>query len=101
MQIMTIIKKFEPEEPQKGISRKYISLIVTGLFALMLLVIWASNNVVTYGEKLEKLLQLTKTLNLENQILENEIAANKSLNNIASKSAELGFSEPESIQYIR
>lgn len=98
---MTIIKKFEPEEPKKGISRKYISLIVTGLFALMLLAIWASNNVVTYGEKLEKLLQLTKTLNLENQILENEIAANKSLNNIASKSAELGFSEPESIQYIR
>lgn len=98
---MTIIKKFETTEPEKGISKKYISLIVFSLFMLMLIEIWVSNNVVTYGEKLEKSLQLTKTLSLENQILENEIAANKSLNKIASKSAELGFSEPESIQYIR
>lgn len=98
---MTIIKKFEPEQSKKGFSKKYTSLIIVSLFALMLVEIWASNNVVTYGEKLEKLSHLTKTLSLENQVLENEIAAKKSLNNIASKSAELGFSEPESIQYIR
>ena len=98
---MTIIKKFEPEEPRKGFSKKYMVLIITGLFALMLIEIWASNNVVTYGEKLEKLSLLSKTLNLENQILENEIAKKESLTSIASKSAELGFSKPESIQYIR
>lgn len=98
---MTIIKKFEPEQPKKGLPKKYISLMAAGIFILMLVEIWASNNVVTYGEKLDKLSMLTKTLSLENQILENEIAKNNSLQNIASKSSELGFSDPKSIQYIR
>ena len=98
---MTIIKKFEPDQPKKGLSKKYIALSLVCLFVLMLIEIWISNNVVTYGEKFEKLSNLRKTLSLENQILENEIAKKQSLNDIASKSAELGFSEPQSIQYIR
>lgn len=98
---MTIIKKFEPVEQRKGFSKKYICLVVTGLLILMLVEIWASNNVVEYGKKLEELSSLSKTLNTENQLLENEIASGKSLNNVASRSAELGFSAPESIQYIR
>lgn len=98
---MTIIKTFEVVEQKKGFSKKYLGLIATSLFALMLIEIWTNNNVVTYGEKLEKLSTLAKTLDLENQILENEIAKQRALSNIASKSAQLGFSEPESIQYIR
>lgn len=98
---MTIIKNFEVEEPNKSFSKKYIGLVVGSLFALMLVQIWASNNVVTYGEKFEKLSSIAKTLSLENQLLENEIAKHESLNRVASKSGELGFSEPESIQYIR
>lgn len=97
---MTIIKKFEPEQ-KKGFSKKYVCLVVAGIFILMLVEIWASNNVVEYGEKLEKLSTLSKTLNTENQLLETEIATSESLNNAASRSAELGFSAPESIQYIR
>lgn len=98
---MTIIKKFEPEKEKKGFPKRYISLVVVCLFVLMLIEIWANNNVVEYGEKFEKLSSLAKTLNLENQILENEIAKQQSLSSIASKSAELGFSQPQSIQYIR
>lgn len=98
---MTIIKKFDPVESRKGFSRKYIGLVVSSLFMLILVEIWANNNVVTYGEKLEKLSVIQRSLNLENQILANEIAKQESLNNVASKSAELGFSRPESIQYIR
>jgi len=98
---MTIIKKFDPVEPNKKISKKYISLVVGGLFLLMVIQVWVNNNVVTYGEKFEELSALKKTLSLENQILENKIAKKESLTDIASKSAELGFSEPESIQYIR
>lgn len=98
---MTIIQKFEPEEPQKGFPKKYISLALGVIFILMLIEIWVSNNIVTYGDKLEKLSNLSKTLTMENQILENEIAKTKSLQSISSKSAELGFSTPESIQYIR
>ncbi|MBU1032069.1 hypothetical protein KKE03_04100 [Patescibacteria group bacterium] len=98
---MTIIQKFEPEESNKGFPKKYIGLALSGIFILMLVEIWVSNNIVTYGDKLKKLSDLTITLNTENQMLENEIAKNKSLQNISSKSAELGFSAPESIQYIR
>jgi hypothetical protein len=98
---MTIIKKFEPEEPRKGFSKKYLSLVIVFFFVLMLVEIWVSNNVVTYGEKFDKLSLLARSLALENQILENEIAKSISLNEVASKSAELGFSQPQSIQYIR
>ncbi len=97
---MTIIKKFEPEQP-KATSKKYISLIVACLFMLMLIEVWANNSVVAYGEKLEKLSSLSKTLTLENQILENEIATGKALKNVALQAAELGFSSTQSIQYIR
>lgn len=98
---MTIIKTFEPEEQKNKFPKKYIVLIVLILFVLTVIEIWASNTVVTYGEKFEKLSALEKALNLENQILQNEIARYTSLNSIASKSAELGFSRIESIQYIR
>lgn len=98
---MTIIKTFEPEEQKNKFPKKYIVLIVLTLFVLTVIEIWASNTVVTYGEKFEKLSALEKALNLENQILQNEIAKYTSLNSVASKSAELGFSKIESIQYIR
>ncbi len=98
---MTIIKKFDTQQPQKGFGKKYIGLIAAILFVLMLMQIWVNNSVVEYGEKLQKLSSLSKTLSMENQILENEIAKEQSLANVASKSAELGFFQPESIQYIR
>lgn len=98
---MTIIKKFEPEEVKKGLPKRYIILTVVSLFILTVIEIWASNTVVTYGEKFENLSALETVLKMENQILENEIAQQSSLISIASKSAELGFSKLSSIQYIR
>lgn len=98
---MTIIKKFEPEEPKKEFSKKYLGLIAFFLLLLTLVEIWISNTIVSYGEKFEKLSSLQQTLNLENQILENEIAKHTSLSTIASKSAALGFSKLDSIKYIR
>lgn len=98
---MTIIKKFEPEEQKGQFPKKYLSLGVVFFLVLILVEIWATNNVAKYGEKFENLSMLAKSLSMENQVLENEIAKRRSLNDVASKSAELGFSEPESIQYIR
>ncbi|MBI3103808.1 hypothetical protein HYZ05_02625 [Candidatus Daviesbacteria bacterium] len=98
---MTIIKKFEPEEIKKDFPKKYIVLTVLGLLFLTVLEIWVNNTVVTYGEKFESMSQLERVLEMENQILENEIAKGGSLNSLASKSAELGFLRVESIQYIR
>lgn len=98
---MTIIKKFEPEEQKKIFPKKYIVLTILGLVVLTLVEIWASNTMIAYGEQFEKLSTLEKNLDIENQILDNEIAKNASLNSIASKSAQLGFSSNLSIQYIR
>lgn len=98
---MTIIKKFEPEVVKSGFPKKYGVLSILILFMLAVIEIWASNTVVTYGEGYESLSKLSKSVSMENQVLENEIAKHTSLNNIASKSAQLGFSKSESIQYIR
>lgn len=98
---MTIIKKFEPEEPKRKFPKKIIVLTLGILLTLTLVEIWVSNTVVVYGEKFEKLAVLQKNLLIENQILENEIAKDSSLHNISSKSAQLGFSPTQSIQYIR
>lgn len=98
---MTIIKKFEPEEKKSTYPKKYGALIILILFVLVVIEIWASNTVVTYGERLESLSKLSKNMQIENQVLENEIAKNSSLTSIASKSAQLGFLKTESIQYIR
>lgn len=98
---MTIIKTFDTEENQKKFPRKYMVLAAVCLFALVLVEIWASNTVIAYGEKYEKLSVMEKNLKMENQILQNEIARNSSLNVIATRSSELGFLSPQSIEYIR
>lgn len=98
---MTIIKKFEPEKQQKRIPKVYIGLITLFLLALILVEIWVNNTTVSFGEKFKKIEDLEHALSIDNQILENEIAKNSSLISISSKSAELGFSPPQSIQYIR
>lgn len=98
---MTIIKKFEPEQPKNGFSKRLVISIAGCLLVLVLAEIWVSNTVITYGEKFEKLSSLQSALNSENQILENEIAKKASLTNLSTKSAELGFLKPQSIQYIR
>lgn len=98
---MTIVKKFEPELPKKGFSKKLAISVSISLLMLALVQIWVSNTVVSYGEKFENLSYLEKTLKMENQLLENEIASKASLTNIATESAELGFRKLDSIQYIR
>lgn len=99
---MTIIKKFDTEEikPNK-FSKKYIGLSLFGILALVLIEIWVSNTTTVYGEKFESMQKLKSTYLLENQILENEISKVSSLSSIASESADLGFSKPSGIKYIR
>lgn len=98
---MTIIKTFDTEENKSKLPKNYIVITIASLFTLILIQIWTSNAVIVYGERYEKLQALEKNLRMENQILENEIAKDSSLNVVASKSAELGFYNNQSIQYIR
>lgn len=78
-------------------------LILLGIFLLILIVaqIWVNNALVSDGEKLENIIKLKKTYEMENILMENEIANNLSLATIATRSSELGFLTPEKIQYIR
>lgn len=94
---MTIVRQQDSKKPQK----KYLILLGLLLTILAVFEIWANNTVVTYGERFENLYKLQKALQMENQILENDIAKLTSLSKIASRSASLGFSAPEEIEYIR
>ncbi|MBI2019894.1 hypothetical protein HYS94_00530 [Candidatus Daviesbacteria bacterium] len=100
---MTIIKKFDPDkkDTRQKFPKKYVVLGGITLFILILIEIWVSNTMVSFGEKLVSINNLKNTIKLENQILQNEIAKYSSLTNVATESSKLGFSKPESIQYIR
>lgn len=98
---MTIIKKFEPDKETKKFPKRYVILALFSLSALILIEIWISNTMVAFGEKVAGIISLKNSLQLENQILQNEIAKYSSLTNVATASSRLGFSPPEGIQYIR
>lgn len=99
---MTIIKTFENDyiEPSWR-KRRFLFPTALLLILLMLAEIWANNTLVTYGGKFENISRLKQALEMENQVLENKIAKESALINIASQSATLGFSEIKTIQYIR
>ena len=98
---MTIIKNFEIEEPKNNFKSKKF-LILTFLFfgVLILVEIWINNISITYGEKFENISKLQQALQLENKILENEIAKYSSLSEISSKSINLGMTKPKNVQYL-
>ncbi len=99
---MTIIKTFENNYVEPSWKRRKYLFPTALLFVLMMLAeIWASNTLVTYGEKFENISRLKITLELENQVIENNIARASALSHIASESATLGFSQVNQIQYIR
>ena len=98
---MTIIKKFKPEDLEKKSRKKPFVIIAACFLILVIAQIWVNNTVLGFGDRFESISKLKKALEMENQLLENEIADDSSLTNIATKGAELGFSRLESIQYIR
>lgn len=71
------------------------------LCSLILLQIWVSHTMVEQGANLQKIKDLQSALIQENLMLENTIATASSYLNIATRSAEFGFSTPKALQYIR
>lgn len=101
---MTIIKKFEPEKEKKESiwkTKRFVVVIGFFLLGLILAEIWVANAIANYGEKFENIQRLQRTLEQENQLLENELEKESSLQNISSSSAALGLIEPKSVKYIR
>jgi hypothetical protein len=98
---MTIIQKFEPEKEERKKFPKFTIIFIVVLVILGVLEIWVSHTLASYGEKFESMEKLKISLNLENKILENEIASFSTLYEIATKSATLGLTKAKDIQYIR
>ena len=100
---MTNLKKFdtnlEKRTPLKA--KRYLYLGVVLLLFLVVFEIWVNNTLATFGAKYENISNLQKTLKLENQVLENEIAKQISMISIATESASFGFTKSKDIQYIR
>jgi hypothetical protein len=98
---MTITHTFETEEKvQKRRFPKITIIFAVLLITLGILEIWVSHTLASYGEKFEGIEKLKITLNLENKILENEIAKLSTLSEIATQSGELGLKKSTNIQYI-
>ncbi len=87
------------------ISKKVIKLllIISGLGVLLLIIlqIWANNTLASYGAKLTEIIELENQIKLDNEVMIARIAQLSSLYRIASQAAEVGFTVPKKIEYIK
>lgn len=96
------IHKIDQSEGKTFFRIKRITILVTSfLGTLVILNIWVSHSLASFGEKFEEIESLQKVFIRENQMLENEIASSSSLVSIASQSASVGLNKLKNVQYIR
>lgn len=81
------------------LSRFYLPVGIL-IVILIIIEIWVSHSLVTYGEQFKDIESLSQKMASENQILENQIEILSSINAIASASAGLGMEVPKDIKYI-
>ena len=86
----------------ENIKAKYLFLFLwIVMTASYLLYIVVSNRAAIDGQTYYQIQERIKALELENNILENEIASESSLRAINEKARGMGFSEAERIEYIK
>lgn len=98
------MKRFTHNTDEKRFKLNLPFVVKIGLSLLgvvLLMEIWMINQYATYGTKVEQLYSLRDKLKLENQILENQIAAQTSMESIEKKAKSLGFSEINQVEYLR
>lgn len=83
-----------------NLSRKVLIVFSFILLLFMILEIWASNRLSTFGEKISQLNAAQENLSLENQLLQDQIAAQSSLNRVSKYSPYLGLQDIKSVKYI-
>ncbi|MBI4009137.1 hypothetical protein HY357_02800 [Candidatus Roizmanbacteria bacterium] len=84
-----------------NIKTKYIALVVWIIFTLFYILQSGLNNIVSsYAPTLNKIEKEIARVELENKLLENDIASASALRTIEVKAKEVGFQEPK-IQYIK
>lgn len=77
---------------------KIAAVIVIALISLEVLMV---NRLSTYGNKIQQLKNSQAGLELENQVLENQIAQNTALNSLEKKANELGFDSIKNVEYLK
>lgn len=94
---MTLLKEIE----FNSWFRKKIILFSAILIILLTIVeIWAVNRMATFGVQISKLEQAKIQLEMENLILEKEIAQKSSIAKIQQEARELGLVKVKNIQYL-
>ena len=88
-------------EYNSWLRKKVILLFMIIILALTVVEIWAVNRLSTYGEQINKLELTKRSLHLENQVLENEIAEKSSFQDIIVSAKALGFERVKNVQIIQ
>lgn len=97
---MKRIKQEEENTPRKKLAR-IVRISAAMLLVLLFLEIWAVNRLATYGDQIQEIQNAKMSLQLENQVLENQIAENSSLVTVETKAASLGFNQIKSWDYLK
>lgn len=97
---MKRIKQEAENKPQRK-AIKYLRFGAVFLLAVLFLEIWSVNRLSTYGEKIQDIKSAKVILELENQVLENQIAQDASLTAIEVKASALGFNSVKTWHYFR
>lgn len=80
---------------------RLLKIAVVFILVALSLELWTANRLSTYGDKIQGFKDVQAHLELENQVLENIIARESSLNVLEKRAALLGFSSVKTFQYLR
>lgn len=97
------MKKLQQEEEKKSHKKiaKFIKYSIGLLVFAFILQVWMVNRLSTYGYKIKQLQEAQANLEMENQILENQIAQESSLLKVESKAILLGFKNIKKLEYYK
>lgn len=96
---MKYLKQEERKSP-KTKAKRLLKIAVVFILAIISLELWTVNRLSTYGDKIQGLKEAQARVELENQVLENVIAEESSLNVLEKRATLLGFESVKTFQYL-
>lgn len=93
--------KFEENIKSKNKILKSVKILAAVFLIIFLFEVWMTSRLSTYGNKIQEIKNTQAKLQLENQVLENQIAQSTSLLSLEKKSTELGFDSIKNLEYYR
>lgn len=91
-----LLRNKNPKRRAKGL----LKITAVFILAILLIELWTVNRLSTYGDKIQGLKEAQARLELENQVLENIIAQESSLNVLEKRATLLGFGSVKTFQYL-